>query len=255
MSKKLNRVGEIKTNNQGMKMEIIKYRNSQDMDILFSDNTLVCNQPYSVFHNGEIKNNNIPSVCGIGYVGYGKYKSRINKKITEEYNIWESMITRVYYKKFLDRTETYHNCSICKEWLNFQNFAQWYNENKWTDILPLVPDKDILVKGNKEYNPTTVLLLDQRLNNLFLSHKINRGNLPIGVKWDKERNKYIASCGTKEYHKKFIGRFDNPNDAFYAYRNFKYKRVKEIIDYYKEVYNLPQKIYDAILNYKIEITG
>ena len=43
------------------------------------------------------------------------------------------------------------------------------------------------------------------------------------------------------------------SDAFYAYRDFKYKRVKEIIDYYKKTYNLPQKIYDAILNYKIEI--
>lgn len=32
------------------------------------------------------------------------------------------------------------------------------------------------------------------------------------------------------------------------------QRVKEIVDYYKETYNLPQKIYDAIINYKIEIT-
>ena len=64
----------------------------------------------------------------------------------------------------------------------------------------------------------------------------------------------MISCKTKEYNKKFIGRFDDPIEAFYAYRDFKYQRVKEIVDYYKETYNLPQKIYDAIINYKIEIT-
>lgn len=93
------------------------------------------------------------------------------------------MILRNYYPQCLDRQETYKECYVCEEWHNFQNFAQWYNENKWTDELPLVPDKDILIKGNKEYSPNTVLLLDQRLNNLFLSHKKNRGNLPIGVMW------------------------------------------------------------------------
>jgi hypothetical protein len=254
MSQKLNRVGEIGINNQGMEMKIVGYRNNKDIDILFSDNTLVCNQPYSVFHSGEIKNNNIPYVNGVGYIGYGKYKCRINGKLTEEYKIWSSMILRNYCSQYLERQETYKKCSVCDEWLNFQTFAKWYFENKWTNEFPLVPDKDILIKGNKEYNPNTVLLLDQRLNNLFLSHKINRGNLPIGVRWDKERNKYVASCKTKEYNKKFIGRFDDPIEAFYAYRDFKYQRVKEIVNYYKETYNLPQKIYDAIINYKIEIT-
>lgn len=55
MSQKLNRVGEIGINNQGMEMKIVGYRNNKDLDILFSDNTLVCNQPYSVFRSGEIK--------------------------------------------------------------------------------------------------------------------------------------------------------------------------------------------------------
>lgn len=71
---------------------------------------------------------------------------------------------------------------------------------------------------------------------------------------DKERNKYVASCNTKEYNKKFIGRFNDPIKAFCAYRDFKYKRIREIANYYKETYNLPDKIYDAIINYKIGIT-
>lgn len=254
MALKKNRVGEKGVNNQGLNMEIISYRNNKDMDIKFEDGVIVCNQPYSVFISGEIKNNNVPNVNGKGYLGYGKYKCRINGKITEQYAIWSSMILRNYCPQYLERQHTYVNCDVCEEWLNFQNFGKWYDENKWTNELKLVPDKDILYKGNKEYNPNTVILIDQRLNNLFLKHDVDRGKLPIGVHFDKERNKYVASCGTKEIKKSFLGRFDNPIDAFNAYKFEKEKRIKQIANDYKEKYNLPNKIYNALMNYEVEIT-
>lgn len=254
MSKFIDRTGELSKNNQGMRMKIIKYKNNKDIDVQFEDGTIVKNQPYSVFKSGEIKNYNIASVNGVGYMGYGNYKSRVNGKLTEQYKVWSSMILRNYCPQYLERQNTYIDCEVCEEWHNFQNFAEWYDDNKWTNKLKLIPDKDILIKGNKIYSPDTVLLVDQRLNNLFLNHKTSRGEYPVGVYYDKDRNKYIAHCDTKEFNKKFIGRFDTAEEAFKAYKERKYEVVKTILNHYREKYNLPDKIYNAFLNYKIEIT-
>ena len=37
-----------------------------------------------------------------------------------------------------------------------------------------------------------------------------------------------------------------------AYKQFKEKYIKEVADYYKE--QIPQKLYDAMYNYQVEIT-
>ena len=42
-------------------------------------------------------------------------------------------------------------------------------------------DKDILIKGNKEYNPNTCCFVDIRLNSLFTKDNAMRGKYPIGV--------------------------------------------------------------------------
>ena len=47
-----------------------------------------------------------------------------------------------------------------------------------------------LVHGNKIYSPSTCIFVPQRINTLFVKKDMNRGDLPIGVHWDKSRNKY-----------------------------------------------------------------
>ena len=145
-------------------MEIIRYKNVHDIDIKFSDGVVVNNQ-YSNFLKGTILNHNIPNHLGIGYIGYGKYKSRINREKTEEYIKWSSMLTRCYSKKLKQR-ENYIGCTVCEEWLNFQNFAEWYDNHKYyiPNIESLDLDKDIKFKGNKIYSPNTCILIPKRLN-------------------------------------------------------------------------------------------
>ena len=53
------RVGETNIANNGMKMTIIKYRKSYDIDIQFEDGTIVYNKKYSAFKRGVIKHPNI----------------------------------------------------------------------------------------------------------------------------------------------------------------------------------------------------
>ena len=43
--------------------------------------------------------------------------------------------------------------------------------------------------------------------------------------------------------------------AFNIYKKSKEKVIKEVADYYKNKYpDFPQKLYDALYNYKVEIT-
>ena len=54
---------------------------------------------------------------------------------------------------------------------------------------------------------------------------------------------------------KHIGVFNSPDDAFYAYKEFKEKHIKEVADRYKRDYpKVPQKLYEAMYNYRVEIT-
>lgn len=69
------------------------------------------------------------------------------------------MIKRCYNQKCLLKDNTYRGCSVCDEWLNFQNFGEWYDENYYevpNEVMDL--DKDILHKGNKIYSPDNCVL-------------------------------------------------------------------------------------------------
>lgn len=56
MSKKEERIGENKTNNQGLKMWIKDYRKSNDIDVQFENGYITKNRTYQEFKNGVIKN-------------------------------------------------------------------------------------------------------------------------------------------------------------------------------------------------------
>lgn len=72
--------------------------------------------------------------------------------------------------------------TICDEWLVFQNFAKWYDENKYECEGRLHVDKDILHPGNKVYSPENCILLPQRINELFFVNSRGTSNLPQGIR-------------------------------------------------------------------------
>lgn len=74
------RLGEIRHNHFGTEMKIVKYENSDNIDVQFLDNNyyIYHNTTYSNFKCGCIKNPYDKSVFGVGYIGVGKYQTRIN---------------------------------------------------------------------------------------------------------------------------------------------------------------------------------
>ena len=162
------------------------------------------------------------------------------------------MLERCYDPNYKEKYPSYIGCRVCDEWLNFQNFAEWFENNYYeVDGEKIHLDKDILIKGNKIYSPKTCLLVPQRINDLFVKRDNDRGNSPIGVCSPNKDNKYLVQClqGDKS---RFIGYYDNELEAFYAYKIAKESYIKEVADEYKDI--IPSVVYDALYNYEIEIT-
>ena len=50
----------------------------------------------------------------------------------------------------------------------------------------------------------------------------------------------------------YIGDYKTPEDAFYAYKKCKESYLKHLADKYKG--EIPDKVYDALYKYEVEIT-
>ena len=259
MSKYLDRTGEENYNNFGSKMIITEYKNCENINVFFPEYNWTINEiRYDNFKNGNIKCPYEKRYYGIGFIGEGKFKTRKNDKNTRVYDTWKRMLERCYSEKFHEINSTYKGCEVEKDLLNFQNFAKWYYDNYYEiegQIMEL--DKDILVKGNKIYSPETCVFVPHNINSLFIKRDNKRGEYPIGVSYNKRNKKFVAKCNVYDFENKkkktkHLGYYDAPEDAFNSYKQFKEKHIKEVADYYKD--KIPQKLYDAMYQYEVEIT-
>jgi hypothetical protein len=248
----LTRVGETRLNTYGSLMIVDEYNNSQDVWVRFPQSNIVkCT--YQQFVNGSVKNVYDKSVFGIGFIGEGDYKPVVNGDPTIQYITWNAMLMRCYSKKFHEKQPTYKDCTIAEEWLNFQTFAKWYDENYYeVDGHRMHLDKDILVKGNKVYSPETCVFVPQFINTLFLKRQYHRGNLPIGVKvCTRNPKKFESQARNNTGKRNYLGVYDTPEEAFNAYKSYKEELIRQIAEEYKDC--TPHTLYNALLNYKVEI--
>jgi len=242
------RLGEVNLNNKGSEMKIIKYNSSNSIVVYFDKYNYTVETNYYEFKKGRISCPYDKTIYGVGYLGEGKYKKFIDNIATKYYVTWYSMLKRVYSDHI--RNPSYLDCIICEEWHNFQNFCKWYDENYYEiEGHEMHIDKDILIKNNKVYSPETCVFVPQHINNLFVKHNRQRGEYPIGV--NKNCNKYISSCNENSCQK-ILGSFSTPELAFNAYKEYKEDIIKRTADKYKE--QIPQKLYDAMYRYEVEIT-
>ena len=162
-------------NNQGCEMTIVNYKNSKDINVMFSDDTIIKNKTYTSFLKKSIFNPNNRDIYGIGYFGIGKYKaydysSNKQNNYNDIYVMWRNMFERCYSDREGYKTwDSYKNVYVDSSFHCFQDFAKWYNENKWSSEILLCLDKDILFKGNKIYSKETCILVPQDINKLFSS--------------------------------------------------------------------------------------
>ena len=253
MGKRIDRINEENYNKFGSLMRVINYRKSNDIDIYFPEYDWIYEHArYNRFKKGEIKCPYEPRTYGVGYIGVGKYKPSYEGVSTKCHDVWSHMLQRCYDENHRYKYPTYEDCFVCDEWLNYQNFAEWYENNYYeVDNETMNLDKDILYKGNKVYSPETCVFAPQRINSLFIKSNKVRGKYAIGVNYDERYNKFNTHCN---YNGDLIwlGSFDNELDAFIAYKNYKEKIIKEVADEYKE--KIPMNLYYAMYNYEVDIS-
>lgn len=144
-------------------LRVVAYHDALHVDVEFINTGYTTTAIAKHIRDGKVKDKLKTNIFNVAFVGTGDYKTRIAGKTTKEYRVWYNMIQRCYDAKFHIKHPTYRGCTVCDEWLNFQNFAKWFSAN-YVEGLHL--DKDIKVKGNKLYSPNTCLFVSQTDNSI-----------------------------------------------------------------------------------------
>jgi len=183
--------------------------------------------------------------------GYNDIEDSIyldNGKIKPCYRKWCGMLERCYSPKWHIKKPSYKDCYVAPEWLTFSNFKKWFDSNNQEGY---VLDKDILIKRNKEYSKETCIFVPEFINSLFIKRQGDRGSLPIGVHKSKGNN-YIARISAKGKRIE-VGRSAHPFGAFLAYKKAKEEFIKEVASEYLAGGLIGQRVFDALVNYEVEV--
>lgn len=149
-------VGTIhKTNNYG-KLKITEYVSATKVGLIFLDTRFKTYAQAGDIRRSRVKDFLKPILFGVGFFGDGKFSAREDGRLTVRYNTWADMIQRCYDEKYHVKKPTYKNCTVCKEWHNYQLFSEWFEDNH---IQGYQLDKDIKVDGNKIYSPETCMFV------------------------------------------------------------------------------------------------
>lgn len=156
---------------------VLKYIDCENVVVKFVDTSYIMTTQASNIKRGSLKDPFYPRVFGVGFVGVGEHKATDGKVNSKIYSIWKAMIARCYSEKVQDKHPTYVGCSVCIEWHNFQNFAEWFELNR-VDGYHL--DKDIKIDGNKVYSPDACMFVSKADNNIKARAKHYTFNSPSG---------------------------------------------------------------------------
>lgn len=124
------------------------------------------------------------------------------------YAQWKSMVSRCYSEREKSKNVTYEDCTLDSRWLSFMNFYLFWKP-RYSYLYQV--DKDILITGNKQYSPDKCLMVPAWVNT-FIGEKRKGIDLPVGVTWSKNRNKYLAQI-TNGMKYRSLGYYDDPEEA------------------------------------------
>lgn len=101
----------------------------------------------------------------------------------------------------------------------------------------------------------TCCFVPRALNILITTDRHRQRVYPVGVHRCQWGNciRYQAHLhhGRKTIH---IGYFQTPEEAFYAYKSAKEQKVKELATQYFQEGKITQRVYQALMEYQVEIT-
>lgn len=123
------------------------------------------------------------------------------------YVIWHSMLTRCYSTKHQSSNPSYVGIGCNRVWHKLSNFKEWLDEQDWQGKQL---DKDLLIRGNKEYGPNACVFISPQVNNIIQERQKRTVALPRGV--HRNGKKYFA-----EFNKEYLGTFVTSEEASAAY--------------------------------------
>lgn len=230
--------------------EVVERLHGDFVKVRFDDGYECIARKGNIRRGGSVRNPYFPVTFGVGFQGVGTYKQHG----VQAFNYWSKMLQRAYCPKYKEDHPTYEEATVCDEWHNYQNFADWavkqigYNEKGFN------LDKDRLVKGNKEYSPETCLFLPQELNKIIHGNYGERDS-PVGVSTRDDLNGQwmarLSKHGSKQ-GEMYLGLFPDEESAFAAYKVEKEKYIKERTEFWKD--RIDPRAYDALMSYVVEIT-
>ena len=177
-------------------------------------------------------------VCGVGNnnAGYvvlkygitdiGGKQKRKRVWICPYYQVWKTMLERCYSARVQERSPTYIGCTVTDDWLTFTNFKNWMVTQNWEG---LELDKDILIEGNKAYSPETCVFVTGAVNKFTTDCGSARGELLLGVSWNKAKGKFRVRCRNPSSGKQeYLGLFTSEQEAHQAWRKRKNELAHEL---------------------------
>lgn len=189
-------------------------------------------------------------VCGVGF-NDRKYPKKENGKVCKIYTRWVNMLSRCYDERYREQRPTYLHCTTSEGFKNYSFFREWFCSQIGSDDPRVNLDKDLLVRGNKVYSEDTCLLLPPLVNNQIIKSDKIRGDLPIGVYFNKNKNLFKAQI-KKNGKKVQLCLSDDPMVCFNAYKEEKERYLKDIAKEYRD--KIDPRAYHALMNYSVEIT-
>ena len=247
-----NMVGKVFKTNSGTDCVIIEFNHSRDMKIKFLDKFgHEMNTYLPDLRNGKVKNPFAPAVCGVGYLGAGKYKPSVNGVKTLAYVQWHGMIRRGYSDEHKKKNPSCEKSYVCDDWHCFDTYAEWFYQQKgWDRGFHL--DKDIKGDGTQKYSPETCSLVPHEVNTLLNNNSHKDNGLPLGVSvdhWSKDFLSMISKYGKLQR----IGVYKTAKEAFHAYKNEREQYIKEVALHWREY--LDEDVYDLLYNIEVGESG
>ena len=248
-------VGKVFKSKSSGDFKVLKYNDRANVEIQFLKTGFEMVARLSHIRNGKVKDPYSPSVYGIGVVGT-KYPSRVNGVQTKECALWTSMLERCYSDAFKKKRPTYEGCKVSDNFKSYEYFYEWCNKQigfgNDGNGNPFQLDKDLLVKGNKVYSENTCVFIPSEINSLLIKCTASRGEHLIGVYWSKTANAFVARVSRNKGGSEHLGLFNTEIEAFNAYKQAKENYIKELANKWKD--QIDPRAYEALMNYKVEIT-
>ena len=244
-------VGVVCKSNLSGDFKILKYNDATNVEIQFSKTGFETVARLGDIKNGNVKDPYSPSVYGVGIVG-AEYPTMISGVQTKEYMLWKSMLQRCYSDSYKKKKPTYEGCEVSENFKSYEYFYEWCNKqigfgNEYWQL-----DKDLLVKGNKVYSEDSCVFIPKEVNTLLTKRESSRGEYPIGVYWHNTKKAFVAQVRRNKGKQEHLGLFKTEIEAFNAYKTAKESFVKEQANEWKS--QIDPRAYNALMNYKVEIT-